>query len=133
MKLEIKHLVSYLPYDLKGIFLNSIITLSVNYFSKGTERGYDISAFLSNNIKPILFPLSSLTKDDVKNFYQFNNDDFKSIDLKEWAEDLMFFIKTKEPFQLSQFEYLLSKKFDVFGLIEAGLAEPVTEDFNPYK
>ena len=133
MKLELKHLVSYLPYDLKGIFLNSIITLSVNYFSKGTERGYDISAFLSNNIKPILFPLSSLTKDDVKNFYQFNNDDFKSIDLKEWAEDLMFFIKTKEPFQLSQFEYLLSKKFDVFGLIEAGLAEPVTEDFNPYK
>ena len=133
MKLELKHLVSYLPYDLKGIFLNSIITLSVNYFSKGTERGYDISAFLSNNIKPILFPLSSLTKDDVKNFYQFNNDDFKSIDLKEWAEDLMFFIKTKEPFQLSQFEYLLSKKFDVFGLIEAGLAEPVTEDLNPYK
>ena len=58
MKLEIKHLASYLPYDLKGIFLNSIITLSVNYFSKGTERGYDISAFLSNNIKPILFPLS---------------------------------------------------------------------------
>ena len=133
MKLELKHLAPYLPYELKGIFLNSIITLSVNYFSKGTERGYDISAFLSNNIKPILFPLSSLTKEDVKNFYQFNNDDFKSIDLKEWAEDLMFSIKTKEPFQLSQFEYLLSKKFDVFGLIELGLAEPVTEDFNPYK
>ena len=33
----------------------------------------------------------------------------------------------------SQTERLFEWKIDVFGLIEAGLAEPVTEDFNPYK
>ena len=106
-----------------------------------TNPNQDFSLFKGNldqlindkYLKPILFPLSSLTKEDIKNFYQFNNDDLKSIDWKEWAEDLMFFIKAEETFQLSQFEYLFSKKFDVFGLIDAGLAEPFTEDFNPYK
>ena len=37
------------------------------------------------------------------------------------------------PFEYKQFQKLLGWKFDVYGLIEAGLAEPVTEDFNPYK
>ena len=37
------------------------------------------------------------------------------------------------PFEYKQFQKLLEWKFDVFGLIELGLAEPVTEDFNPYK
>ena len=37
------------------------------------------------------------------------------------------------PFEYKQFQKLLGWKFDVFGLIELGLAEPVTEDFNPYK
>ena len=138
MKLELKHLAPYLPYELKGFctddlqgieIMNGLKKISDNCIEVITDKEpMDLIFF-----KPILFPLSSLTKEDVKNFYQFNNDDFKSIDLKEWAEDLMFSIKTKEPFQLSQFEYLLSKKFDVFGLIELGLAEPVTEDFNPYK
>ena len=138
MKLELKHLAPYLPYELKGFctddlqgieIMNGLKKISDNCIEVITDKEpMDLIFF-----KPILFPLSSLTKEDVKNFYQFNNDDFKSIDLKEWAEDLMFSIKTKEPFQLSQFEYLFSKKFDVFGLIELGLAEPVTEDFNPYK
>ena len=153
MKLEFKHLASYLEHKVilsyidcltkrkRKAFLSGMSNkeIETTYLRKIKGCSGDYISWDGNNnihdlqVKPILFPLSSLTKDDVKNFYQFNNDDFKSIDLKEWAEDLMFFIKTKEPFQLSQFEYLLSKKFDVFGLIELGLAEPVTEDFNPYK
>ena len=146
MKLELKHLTSYLPYDLKGInHLKDISTLGIKdevftytnfYENKRIKEKFtylSIDSFLKEKYKPILFPLSSLTKEDIKNFYQLNNDDLKSIDWKEWAEDLMFFIKAEETFQLSQFEYLFSKKFDVFGLIDAGLAEPVTEDFNPYK
>ena len=138
MKLEFKHLASYLPYELKGFCTDDLQGVEImNGLQKISDSCIEVISDKEPMdlvyFKPILFPLSSLTKEDVKNFYQFNNDDFKSIDLKEWAEDLMFFIKTKEPFQLSQFEYLLSKKFDVFGLIEAGLAEPVTEDFNPYK
>ena len=138
MKLELKHLASYLPYGLKGFCTDDLQGVEImNGLQKISDSCIEVISDKEPMdliyFKPILFPLSSLTKDDVKNFYQFNNDDFKSIDLKEWAEDLMFFIKTKEPFQLSQFEYLLSKKFDVFGLIEAGLAEPVTEDLNPYK
>ena len=138
MKLELKHLASYLPYGLKGFCTDDLQGVEImNGLQKISDSCIEVISDKEPMdlvyFKPILFPLSSLTKEDVKNFYQFNNDDFKSIDLKEWAEDLMFFIKTKEPFQLSQFEYLLSKKFDVFGLIELGLAEPVTEDFNPYK
>lgn len=140
MKLEIKHLAIAFTNNWKVTYFDderelnqvcNIVELREDEctISNG-EYEYDVKF---DDIKLLCFPLSSLTKEDVKNFYQFNNDDFKSIDLKEWAEDLMFFIKTKEPFQLSQFEYLLSKKFDVFGLIELGLAEPVTEDFNPYK
>ena len=34
---------------------------------------------------------------------------------------------------LKVYEHLLENKFDVFGLIDAGLAETVTEDFNTYK
>ena len=138
MKLELKHLATYLPYELKGFCTDDLQGVEImNGLQKISDSCIEVISDKEPMdlvyFKPILFPLSSLTKEDVKNFYQFNNDDFKSIDLKEWAEDLMFFIKTKEPFQLSQFEYLLSKKFDVFGLIELGLAEPVTEDFNPYK
>ena len=146
MKLELRHLSPYLPYDLKGInYLKYISTLGIRdevftytnfYENKKIKEKFtylSIDSFLNEKYKPILFPLSSLTKDDIKNFYQFNNYDLKSIDLKEWAEDLIFLINEKEPFQLSQFEYLFSKKFDVFGLIDAGLAEQVTEDFNPYK
>ena len=140
MKLEFKHLAIAFTNNWKVTYFDderelnqvcNIVELREDEctISNG-EYEYDVKF---DDIKLLCFPISSLTKEDVKNFYQFNNDDFKSIDLKEWAEDLMFFIKTKEPFQLSQFEYLLSKKFDVFGLIELGLAEPVTEDFNPYK
>ena len=138
MKLELKHLAPYLPYELKGFctddlqgieIMNGLKKISDNCIEVITDKEpMDLIFF-----KPILFPLLSLTKDDIKNFYQFNNYDLKSIDLKEWAEDLIFLINEKEPFQLSQFEYLFSKKFDVFGLIDAGLAEQVTEDFNPYK
>ena len=123
MKLEIKHLASYLPYDLKGIFLNSIITLSVNYFSKGTERGYDISAFLSNNIKPILFPLSQFVK------FTFSEEVEEC--LLNYSADFILNQTNRLPYFIIQ--EFLSNKIDVFGLIEAGLAEPVTEDFNPYK
>ena len=139
MKLEIRHLTSYLPYGLNIKDVKHGSVFEALHFI--TTPNQDFSLFKGNfdqlikdkYLKPILFPLSSLTKEDIKNFYQFNNDELKLIDWKEWVEDLMFFIKAEETFQLSQFEYLFSKKFDVFGLIEAGLAEPVTGNFNPYK
>ena len=146
MNFELKHLAPYLPYDLKGIFLNSIITLSVNYFSKGTERGYDISAFLSNNIKPILFPLSSLTKEITINGETFVPIDFinknirKVVDIYLVVGEINIDIETDNYSQIINLidgyeimQKLIEWKFDVFRLIELGLAEPVTEDFNPYK
>ena len=140
MKLELKHLAIAFANNYKVTYFDderelnqvcNIVELREDEctISNG-EYEYDVKF---DDIKLLCFPLSSLTKEDIKNFYQFNNDELKLIDWKEWVEDLMFFIKAEETFQLSQFEYLLSKKFDVFGLIEAGLAEPVTEDFNPYK
>lgn len=69
--LELKHLAPYLPYGLKGIYNETIITLSLNGYSSVDEIGYDISLFLSCKIKPILRPLSDLTKEIEVNGEKF--------------------------------------------------------------
>jgi hypothetical protein len=127
MKLELKHLAPYLPYGLKGVYHESIITLSLNGFSSATEIGYDISLFLKCEIKPILRPLSDLTIEITH-----NGQTFVPI---EWFEEKYF--ATDLPAQceriieddrwVNQSSYMLIEQlfewhFDVFGLIEKGLA-----------
>lgn len=182
MKLEFKHLASYLPFKLKYKFASDnvyydLIGLDFDYLGlthlRNGEKGYS-SIELS---KPILFPLSSLTKEitiDGEKFIPievimksigingeitiddepcFGWDESYGDDAQGYAvcfnteklffgvcywEDIYEGIFTDKmlyelPFEYKQFQKLLEWKFDVFGLIEAGLAEPVTEEFNPYK
>lgn len=89
---------------------------------------------IKNGYKPILFPLSSLTKPIT-----INGETFVPIIKWEWFGadfNTNYFNHTNfkpryEPYYKS--EQMLSAYFDVFNLIERGLAIPVTETFNPYK
>jgi hypothetical protein len=66
------------------------------------------------NIKPILRPLSDMTEDEHKEWQNIRfNREFK---LKPVLTDAEY----------ESFRYLLSKHFDLFGLIEAGLAIDAT-------
>ncbi len=99
MKLELKHLVSYLPYGL--MIENSIgrvVKLSVMDFSYHVNKGF----------KPILRPLSDLELDEFKNKI-FNRE---YIVCEGCDADLGYY----------EWCYLFERHFDVFGLIEKGLA-----------
>jgi len=103
--------------------------------------GNDLSMCLSYGT-PILFPLSSLTKEITINgetfvpiykiyeFEQWDTDELEEI-INDGTIEGIYNDLNLIPY--SHAEKLFEWKIDVFGLIEAGLAEPVTEDFNPYK
>ena len=155
MKLELKHLAPYLPYYLKGInHLKDISTLGIKdevftytnfYKNKSIKEKFtylSIDSFLKEKYKPILFPLSSLTKEITVNgktfvpiykiyeFEQWDTDELEEI-INDGTIEGIYNDLNLIPY--SHAEKLFEWKIDIFGLIEAGLAEPVTEDFNPYK
>lgn len=136
MKLELKHIAPYLPYGLR--FDNGrdyekdyLYGIRANSYNVKMAQGGDCGYFRLEKIKPILRPLSDLTKEITVNgktfvplhkFYSLTSVDLELIDLEEWREELVYLIKNNSPFQLSQFNMLLEWHFDVFGLIERGLA-----------
>ena len=146
MKLEIKDLVSYLPYGLNIKDVKHGSVFEALHFI--TTPHQDFSLFKGNldqlindkYLKPVLFPLSSLTKeitvngetfvpyDKIKEIYP-NTPQFTDY-IKGWMKYYgIMNSKCEYVCILKLFEW----KLDVFGLIEEGLAEQVTEDFNPYK
>ena len=180
MKLEIKHLTSYLPYELKGFCTDDLQGVEImNGLQKISDSCIEVISDKEPMdliyFKPILFPLSSLTKEitingetfvPIKNLFElhhcgmrikeklqcfsFNKNKIKYDDFNCAITDgeNMFGYSNYGGFQaidtdeyknytvINQLELLMKLfewKFDVFGLIDAGLAEPVTEDFNPYK
>ena len=140
MKLELKYLASYLPYDLKAVNFNTK-NYGLNFLIKDINVS-NITTLIdfSPSFKPILFPFSSLTKeitingetfvpyDKIKEIYP-NTPQFTDY-IKGWMKYYgIMNSKCEYVCILKLFEW----KLDVFGLIEEGLAEQVTEDFNPYK
>lgn len=145
MKLEIKHLAPYLPYGLKVKNENrtyKIITINGFYFSKSELilNSIELNGGISSKeIKPILRPLSDLTKE-----IKYGLSTYAFIDLFEMGDcDGCIFefehgnIKTiKSISSIAQnssyhdINYLphavvnmmVEYHFDVFGLIDAGLA-----------
>ncbi len=127
-KLELKHLSPYLPYELEILILNyksdyvginraEVIghyfigdTLYLTY--KGGSTGKS-----QNEAKPILRPLSDLNKPIIIGG--------KEMVLTEQFEILGEVIHSGYDIKFLKwyiFSYLLSIHFDVFGLIESGLA-----------
>ena len=114
MKLELKHLAGYLPYELKGFNQNKKIV----YFTLSDGR-----YLLDRNFKPVLRPLSDLTKENVVDMIEYS--DFESVYFNSNPSDLIF-INTEDKIYLSDIlkntEFLLKNHFDIYGLIDAGLA-----------
>lgn len=135
-KLTIELLAPYLPYKLKFIDINDshifdILSMSDDSFSLYSESEatrtiyFHINHFIS--IKPILRPMIDLTKylDGPINHLYIINREYNNQDT-EFDSMLDFNVEDKNYFNLNDvigvYNYLLKHHFDVFGLIEKGLA-----------
>ena len=138
-KLKLEYLAPYLPYRLKVYITEwkcerEIYQLSQNsLITKSFGNKLDFE-----HIKPILRPIQGVEQyfdnlygclghQDVTDFLDVdflnshNNIEIEEIQLLE-IEELPF----------GTLKVLLKHHFDVFGLIEKGLAIPVTNELNPY-
>ncbi len=123
MKLELKHLAPYLPYGLEIITeLNSVQKVGgladmyhIHYYDDKTEEGDEP---LIEEIKPILRPLSDLTKTGYHFIYDKETDIESIIDWIELDDESKLTCKYSYEF----WSLLFENHFDVFGLIEKGLA-----------
>jgi hypothetical protein len=141
--LTIEHLAAYLPYGLMGISNNDTIFrlgLSYNMRGQGIEDR-DIATFINSRIKPILYPLSSLTET-----IWFEGKEICPI---EWLEETYYTLSIhKECERLLEDDgykwinhmshllviHLLRWRVDIFDLIPKGLAVDVnTLETKPYK
>ena len=115
MKLELKHLAPYLPYGLKN--QRAFHKPKVIDGIVGNKVYFGDTVLFINQIEPILRPLSDLTKEinmdgDMVSAYEIlprrEKEDYKNPIIGYWSWDAM--------------QILLEHHFDVFGLIDAGLA-----------
>lgn len=114
MKLELKHIAPYLPYELKGVFTiynteQTVRSLGIIYINRELEY---------RHFKPILRPLSDLTKEIVNYNLDFS--------IRE-VNKLEKLIKTNDTQQYQNLEYstiifLCSNHYDFQNLIPKGLA-----------
>jgi hypothetical protein len=132
MELELKYLAPYLPYKIKGFSENGTmfyLDIISNMRGKGIESR-EINSWINNRFRPILIPLSDFgNSDDTRKVHEFiglgkwcdNYDDY----FDAWFNDLSNVDKLilQAPFEV--FTYFLFNHFDVFGLIEKGLAVSV--------
>jgi hypothetical protein len=142
MKLELKHLAPYLPYGLK-FSVNSVLYPKITMtgfrelYVYGNYHGTNLS-FMYGFVKPILRPLSDLTKEITHNgqtfvpmkwmesninksisFYQPLNKEL-SLEIEIITENYSQTINLYDGYICTQ--KLQEWHFDVFGLIEKGLA-----------
>ena len=119
MELELKHLASYLPYNLKGL---STFLGERNIYTIAPDN---VMSCLGKNagIKPILRPLSDLTKD-----IEVNGEKFVSIEKLDKIESdvcsysIDYYINHTKRLPYYRVQKLLEWHFDIFGLIENNLA-----------
>jgi len=125
MKLELKHLAGYLPYGLKTLTgwnnIEEIIGFKdETYFIKGGN----VYAYGDiQECKPILRPLSDLTKEIEVNGQKFIPIEFNAF--KHSKDDIIEFQNRFIHYKGMKFgiiERLLEWHFDIHGLIENGLA-----------
>ena len=108
MRLELKHLAPYLPYDIGCVIpLGYHRTLDVNILQIMIKENF-FKCYLK------LRPLSDLTKE-----IEHNGESFVPID---YLEDMIDFSCGYERIEYWKVQQLIEWHFDVFGLISAGLA-----------
>ena len=117
MKLELKHLAPYLPYKLLIDSAQFEDTRVMGGMNNSSEE-VCIDAVFRMQYKPFLRPLSELIELDVDNKPKY----FPSIVCINLIDCSMI-----EETPYSEIIYLLSNHFDIFGLIEKGLAIDINE------
>ncbi|HFG0578877.1 TPA: hypothetical protein ACGFUY_002743, partial [Flavobacterium psychrophilum] len=123
MKLELKHLAPYLPYKLKFkrqdyIYIHMLLGISFE------DIIFELGKTPIKFIKPILRPISDLNSE-----IELNGRKFYPIDELAEIDEVVVLQYSFEFFETSMkylphwiVEQLLEWHFDVFGLIEKGLA-----------
>lgn len=113
-KLELKHLAPYLPYGLK-------IRNVLGKGSTWTLTRFNIEQF-SDDDKPILRHLSDLTKEEEKEIHSKcpNLPNYQEFH-KEWINEKGLDL-SETIIEYAAMEILFEWHFDVFGLIDKGLA-----------
>ena len=120
MELEVKHLAPYLPYGLKLQYvvrekveqIGIMKSISHNEDETHPTRVSISSMYNEEHIwmfKPLLKPLSQLGNENY--FFHYDN-----------QEGLMMKRKNETYCRLNELDFLFKNHFDVFGLIDAGLA-----------
>ena len=103
-------------YNSKAMLLSGIFTDEAYFTTKG-------GSIYSNEYKPYLFPLSSMTEKQEDEWYEVFIDPLsKKLDRHTRQEYLQF----QADAQAFGIEYLLKNHFDYRGLIEKGLAIDAT-------
>ena len=136
-KLELKHIAPYLPYKLQGVF--NLRSVADNYPNemRRKELKPDAVDFFVDYCKPVFRPLSDLTKEIEHNGERFNPmrklgefmyiaqpDSFgNEKDAVNWVRAMTNLV-SYDCLNLPYFvcEKLFEWHFDVFGLIDEGLA-----------
>lgn len=113
------HLVSHKYYIYECNVKNGWTTGILN--CAGREECYSAEI---EDVQPYLRPISSMTKEEKKEF----------LDAVTWETNGKFYIDECEDitFYQEKYDWLNAHHFDYRGLIEKGLAIS-TEEFNPYK
>jgi len=121
-KLELKHLAPYLPYELKMSENKYDLVLNVN---NHPNHCYDLEYSIKEQIKPILRPLSDLKKikDKIEKLspYWYVDDETKWL-TEKGKIDKIYPKHVIEWIPYVLMELLLENHYDVFGLIDKGLA-----------
>lgn len=124
-KLLISDLCARLPYGVKVDCTDGVVLLKSVDFELGSDnpvfwhggQGTNLT-IEDDNIKPYLFPLSSMTVEQYKEFY----------DKYCWSDggDNFEMDSCSHYYALEKFEWLIKNHFDYRGLIPMGLAKDAT-------
>ena len=127
MKLELKHLAPYLPYGLKYFDKDTnelTVMRSISYEINLIDMGWG-NAHCLDEFKPILRPLSDLNKKIQKaEFYMSFYDHLERINPSTYKTQncALMLDGAIEMQYYNDYQFLFEHHFDVFGLIEKGLA-----------
>ncbi len=125
MKIELKHLATYLPYSLKVQHESGLTMLMTCERKKGDFLS--IESVIQRYGKPILRPLSDLEKEVTHNGEKFVpidwfEENYFTLDLHEQCQRLVSDNRWVNGCDYMLIDQLIEWHFDVFGLIENGLA-----------
>lgn len=139
MKLELKHLAPYLPYDLQVFIEKLQKSLTVISLNKSTDlaqviyddtlEGKTVIGLKLNHFKPILLPISDLLQ--KLDFFEIGDDNIYSIEFDhgniKLIQHLTAIAENNDYFDI-QFlphvvvQQLIEWHYDIHGLIPLGLA-----------